>query len=309
MSMVTIIMATYNGERYIEEQIESILASTYQDFELYIFDDGSKDNTMHILKGFEKEYPDKIHVRQNEVNLGVTMNFLHGLCRTTSDYVMFCDQDDVWKPNKIALTLKRMRQMEAQTGKEIPLSVFTDAVVVDKELQVLKESFFQSGHLNPRKTDLPHLLMENKLIGCTVMVNASLRKIIQSHPLPKEARFHDWWVALIASCLGKICCVREGTLLYRQHGNNVVGDIGFFSYFMNRISSLHTQKESLVSLQKQAGEFCCLYGELLTDENKRLIQQFATLSNVNFIHRRIRILRNRYYKTGLARNVGLFIIV
>jgi glycosyltransferase involved in cell wall biosynthesis len=302
-------MTTYNGEKYVDEQIRSILNSTYQDFELFIYDDGSTDSTMSILQSYESQYPEKVHAYQNNVNLGVTLNFLHALCKSTTDYIMFCDQDDSWKSNKIATTLKRMRHMEAQIGKDIPLAVFTDAIVVDKELKILNNSFFCSGHLNPKKIDLPHLLMENKLIGCTVMINASLRKVLQSHTMPKEARYHDWWIALIASAFGKIGFVNEGTLLYRQHGGNVVGDTGFFAYFKNRIASLDEQREALRALERQAEEFLILYGDLLTEENRDIIQCFANLNQMNFFHKRKQILRYGYLKTGFVRNIGLMFII
>lgn len=309
MSTVAILMTTYNGEKYVDEQIKSILASTYQDFELFIYDDGSTDSTMSILQSYESQYPEKIHAYQNKVNLGVTLNFLHALCKSTTDYIMFSDQDDFWKPNKIAVTLKRMRHMEGQAGKDIPLAVFTDAIVVDKELKIINSSFFCSGHINPKKTDLPHLLMENKLIGCTVMINASLRKVLQSQPMPKEARYHDWWIALIASGFGKTGFVNEGTLLYRQHGGNVVGDTGFFAYFKNRIASLDKQREAILALERQAEEFLTLYGDRLTEENKDIIQHFANLSQMSFFQKRKQILCYGYLKTGFVRNIGLMFIV
>ncbi|HWT74789.1 MAG TPA: glycosyltransferase family 2 protein [Mobilitalea sp.] len=309
MSMVAIVMTTYNGEKYVGEQIESILSSTYQDFELFIYDDGSKDDTMSILRMYESKEPDKIHVFKNETNLGVTRNFLQAICRTRACYVMTCDQDDVWKPNKIASTLKRLRQMEVQTGKDVPLAVFTDAVVVDSDLNVTDSSFFQSGHLDPKKTELPRLLMENKLIGCTVMINAALRKVLQGRRLPVNARFHDWWIALIAASFGRIGYLNEGTLLYRQHSGNVVGNTGFLSYVMNRISSLEKQKEAICSLERQAEEFLAIYGDILADNNHAVIEQFSKLNNVNFIKRRFVILHNGYLKTGLIRNIGLMFIV
>ena len=97
MDMVAIVMSTYNGEKYLKEQIDSILSSTYQDFKIYINDDGSSDSTMSILENYKEQYPDKIHLRQNESNLGVTLNFLNAISNIRSDYIMFCDQDDVWK--------------------------------------------------------------------------------------------------------------------------------------------------------------------------------------------------------------------
>jgi len=309
MSTVSVIMATYNGEKYVGEQIDSILASTYQDFELYIYDDGSKDNTMTVLLKYESEFPGKIHVKQNESNQGVTINFLHAITMTTTDYIMLCDQDDVWKPNKIELTLKKMRKIELQRCRNYPLAVFTDAVVVDKDLKVINKSFFYSAHLNPMKTDLAHLLMENKLIGCTVMVNAALCKILQGSHLPKNARFHDWWIALIASSIGKIGYVNEGTLLYRQHGGNVVGDTGYLAYLKNRITSLKSQKSALHSLYRQAEEFLEEYGDMLTEENKKILQQFAKMQQYNFFRRRILILQYGYLKTGFIRNIGLLFLV
>ncbi len=309
MSTVAIVMTTYNGENYVGEQINSILTSSFQDFELFIYDDCSKDNTMTILKEFEGHYPNKVHAFQNEMNLGVTLNFLQALCRTTSEYIMFCDQDDFWKSNKIAVTLKRMRHMEAQIGKTTPLAVFTDATVTDKDLNVTKNSFFCSNHLSPKKTDIAHILMENKLIGCTVMVNSSLRKVLQSRRLPMHARYHDWWIALIASSFGKIGYVNESTLLYRQHGGNVVGGSGFISYLKNRVASLSMQKQALFALQRQADEFVSIYEELLTEENRDIIQTFSTLSQMNFWKKRRLILQYGYLKTGFIRNVGLLLLI
>lgn len=309
MSTVAIVMAAYNGEKFIGEQIESILSSTYQDFELFIYDDGSKDNTLAILRSFEQQNPNKVHVFQNESNLGLVLNFLQAVNRTTMDYTMFCDQDDVWKPNKIALSLKRMRHMEAQISKCTPLAVFTDAVIVDQDLNVLKHSFFCSNHLNPWKTDLPHILMENKLIGCTIMINGALRKVLQSYPLPSNAKFHDWWVALIAASMGKIGYVCEGTILYRQHGGNVVGGADFVSYLKNRMSSLNNQKEALRVLYRQAEEFLTIYDELLTEDSKIIIRRFANMEQYNYIIKRSTILHYGYKKTGIIRNLGLMFIV
>lgn len=309
MSTVAIVMTTYNGEKYVKDQINSILASVYQDFELFIYDDGSKDNTMPILRDLENQNPSKVHVFQNEVNLGVTINFLNAFSRTTMDYIMFCDQDDFWKPNKIALTLKRMRHMEAQISKETPLAVFTDASVVDEKLKIVNNSFFCSNHLNPKKSDLAHLLMENKLIGCTVMVNAALRKILQSNRLPDKAKYHDWWIALVAAAFGKIGFVNESTLLYRQHEGNVVGGAGFLAYLQNRLSSLQDQKESVQILIRQADEFLTLYGEQLSGEKREVIQNFVALNQLKFMKKRSVLIQNGYLKTGFIRNVGLLIIV
>ncbi len=310
MSTVAVVMTTYNGEKYVGEQITSILSSSYQDFEIFIYDDGSKDQTLSILQEYERQYPEKIHVTQNEINLGVTANFLYALSRTTMDYIMFCDQDDVWNSNKIALTLKRMRHMEAQIGKDKPLAVFTDACIVDQELNSISPSFFASEHLDPGKIDLPHILMENKLIGCTVMTNAALRKILQSSTnLPKLARFHDWWVALIAAAFGKIGFVHESTLLYRQHGGNVVGGRGFYAYVKNRLATFKEQKQALLGLQQQAKEFLTLYKDMLSDENRKVLKAFSELDSMSFVKKRRVLIHYGFMKSGLFRNIALFLLI
>lgn len=308
MGMVSIVMATYNGDKYLDEQIESIISSTYQDFKLYIYDDGSKDSTMEILESYKRQYPDKIYVSQNHTNLGVTQNFLHAINRTTADYVMLCDQDDVWKSDKIARTLKRIRQMEIQFGKNLPMAVFTDAHVVDSNLNMLQESFFRSGRLNPRLTDLSHLLMENKLIGCTVMINGALRKVLQGSCIPQHARFHDGWLGLIASSLGKVSFIKEPTLFYRQHEANLVGNKKFLSYILNRVRNLREQKRALLELQIQAGEFAKLYSNIIDEDKLELIIRFSELNQKSFLRRRILIIRNGYLKSGIIRNIGILII-
>ncbi|MDF2543976.1 MAG: hypothetical protein K0S47_3694 [Herbinix sp.] len=309
MSKITIVMASYNGEHYIRDQIDSIIASTYQDFDLFIYDDGSKDTSLDILGEYVRNYPDKIHVTQNKVNLGVTRNFLEGIRNSTSDYVMLCDQDDVWKKDKISVTLRRLSKMEEQYGKELPCAVFTDAEVVNQDLKTLHASFFEASHLDPHKTDLNHLLMENKFIGCTVMINAALRDILKSKPLPKSAKLHDGWIGLMAASFGEISFINTATLLYRQHGGNVVGNLNFTSYIKNRITSLHKQKETLVVLQRQAREFCTLYQDYLTDQKYTTVYRFSNLNQRNILIRRYQILRFGYLKTGFIRNIGLLLIV
>ncbi len=309
MSKVSIVMSTYNGEKYIKEQIDSILGSTYQDINLYISDDCSSDHTMEIINSYQKEDPSRIYVHRNERNMGYTLNFLSAVTKADSDYVMLCDQDDVWKKDKIELTLMEMKRLEARHGNAVPIAVFTDAQVVDEKLETLHPSFFQSGNLNPLKTDLPHILMENKLIGCTVMINQALRDILAQRPLPRHARYHDWWIALIAAALGEISFLPKATLLYRQHGNNVVGDQSFLAYVKKRAVALPKQRGTITALQKQAEEFLALYQDRIPVDNYRIIHRFAHLHEANPFIRRCDLLRYGYLKTGFLRNVGLMIIV
>lgn len=308
MEKVTIVMATYNGAAYLKSQIDSILTNTYTNWTLEICDDGSTDETISIIKAYVKTYPERIFLRQNSQNLGVVRNFLEGACRASGDYIMFADQDDVWLPDKIAHTLKKMKETE-QGQTDIPAVVFTDAKVVDEKLQEIAPSFHKISALDTTKTDLAHLLMENKLIGCTMMFNQAAVKML--YQLPKQARYHDWWLGLIAASMGKIGYLSEGTLLYRQHGNNEVGTQSFLSYVKARIRSLQAQKQSLIENQKQAAELLEIYQneKLLSEQAKEELHIFASLSEKGWISRRKIVLRHGYLKTGVLRNIGIVLLI
>lgn len=305
MSKVSIVMATYNGERYLKEQIESILSNTYSNWTLEICDDGSADKTVSIGKEYEERFPDRIKVHQNSKNLGVVLNFLEGARRADGDYVMFCDQDDVWLKDKIDKTLKFMLNTEEEHGQAVPISVFSDAKVVDEHLQEINSSFHKSNKLNCTKLDLAHILMENKLIGCTIMFNKALKEKLDQ--LPKKARVHDWWIGLIAASFGKIAYFSETTILYRQHGHNVIGNQDYTGYVANRLKYLNKQKHVLKQTQEQADEFFRIYQSTLNTSSAVIIQEFSQLNNKNWFARRIVALKYGFFKTGIIRNIGILL--
>lgn len=307
MSTVGIVMATYNGSKYIREQINSILNNTYTDWTLWICDDGSKDNTLTILKEYETKYPGKIRVHQNPKNLGLVRNFLEGTKECDTRYIMFCDQDDVWNKDKIQITLNEMKRMEDKEGNHNPITVFTDVTVVNSKLSQLHSSFYQVSKLDTNQLDLPHILMENKLIGCTIMFNLSVKEKMTK--LPKLARVHDWWIAILSASFGMISYLPETTLLYRQHENNVIGNQSFYSYVQKRIKTLWKQRQVLLSTQKQAYEFYEIYQNQLSRKNKKIVYEFAMLHKRNWFIRRYIIVKNGYLKTGLLRNIGVLLLI
>ncbi|WMJ87630.1 glycosyltransferase family 2 protein [Anaerocolumna sp. MB42-C2] len=333
MNRVNIIMATYNGEKYIREQIESILKNTYRNWKLWIFDDGSTDNTKCIIEEYVRRLPDNIMFQQNNKTKGVTLNFLEGVQYAADynrrlqekatehtkvndedselapmmDYYMFCDQDDVWMTDKIDKTMIQMKKIEKKYGQDIPLAVFTDALVVDSNLNILNRSFYKCSKLDTRKVDLPHIMMENKLIGCTVMFNETLRNYMNVQPV--NARYHDWWVALIAAAFGKIYFLPTSTLFYRQHGGNVVGNQNFLSYLHDRISSLKKQKEVIYKTALQADEFYRIFEPKMPTKQKLQVYSMANILKQNWIKRRHVVLKFGFMKTGILRNLGLLYIL
>ncbi|MBO4414489.1 MAG: glycosyltransferase family 2 protein [Lachnospiraceae bacterium] len=321
--MINIILSSYNGEKYITEQIESILDSDYQDFRLFVFDDASTDNTITLVKKFEDEYPDKVFLVRNSVNKGSTGNFLSGLkfaARTApADYYAFCDQDDVWLENRLSLCLENMKSLEEEYTSYMPLMLFTDAVLVDSELNSLGTTFFKADRLNTDKLGFARILTENRCIGCTSFMNAALVNMIEGYD--KRIRYHDWWAALIASAFGELEYVDVPTVLYRQHSDNVVGQKSFTGYVKDRFNEMsenntvsqdcvNHKNEIKTRIRKtiaQASAFHKMYGDDLLGKNKVILREFIALGWADPVERRRLMLKNGFYKSGLLRNIGLFI--
>jgi glycosyltransferase involved in cell wall biosynthesis len=219
---ITICLATYNGAEYLKEQIESILAQSCGGWQLMIRDDGSTDNTIGIIRAYGFAYPDKIRlIDENGPHLGATLNFGRLLESADSDYIMFCDQDDVWLGDKIQLTLDAMRSTE-ERYPEMPILVHTDLTVVDDKLNTISDSLWNYQRLFPDIGDDPKKIMaQNVVTGCTMMINKRAKEI--SIPVVAEAIMYDWWVAIKVASVGKIVHIPTPSILYRQHFNNEIG--------------------------------------------------------------------------------------
>lgn len=304
---VSIIMAVYNGEAWLCEQIQSVIGNSFTDWKLYIYDDCSSDRTAAIVNEFAAAHPDRIFFRVNEFNQGAALNFLNGAAAADGKYIMFCDQDDVWLPNKIIHALEKIREMEKQWGQELPLALFSDARVVDEALEELEPSFHKSGRLNPCKLDLAHILMENKLLGCTMLFNRPLKNMLTT--IPDRARMHDWWIAIAAAAFGKIGYLETADILYRQHGGNAIGNQSFGKYVKKRISAISEQKETLRRTELQAENFFEIYKARLPEKAGCILYKFAYINSCGWLVRRIRLFRYGYLKSGFIRNLGLFLLI
>jgi len=232
--LIGILMATYNGEKYISQQIDSILNQTYRNWQLLIHDDGSTDKTVEIVKSYVKKYPDKILLIEDGIKCGgAKENFSHLIkiarANFKFDYIMFSDQDDVWFFDKIEKTLKKMHELENLYGKNKPLLVHTDLIVVDEKLNKISDSFWKYQKINPLNNSLACLILENTVTGCTMMINKTLLEQVRF--IPKEAIIHDWWIALICRLnKGEIGVLKEPTIFYRQHHFNDTGAKNYSLY-------------------------------------------------------------------------------
>lgn len=299
-------MATYNGEKFIGAQIESLLSQTYQNWHLITRDDGSIDKTVNILYDYRKKIPGKISILESTEHSGASLNFGELLKNSTADYVMFCDQDDIWLPEKIMISFNGMLQLEAKYGQEKPLLLFTDLTVVDKCLNVTAKSFWEYEKINPDNTTINRLLVQNVVTGCTTIMNKKLKDL--SIPIPPEAIIHDWWTALVASVFGHIEYIRVPTMLYRQHDRNDIGakKRGFLEALKKSVTfgtSMNRIKELKDKTQIQALSFYRNYQNQSIEDAKKLslIGMYSEINKMGFFERKIFILNNKLLFGDLPR--------
>ncbi|NLR78611.1 glycosyltransferase family 2 protein [Chitinophaga eiseniae] len=221
-SKITIAMAVYNGGKYIQEQIESIINQTYTNWELIIRDDGSVDDTVAVIRRYAKRDIRISLLEDDKKNLGARENFGQLIKSVTGkcEYLMLADQDDVWNADKIMLTLEHMLETEKMLGKDTPILIHTDFSYVDENLNPLKAK----PHIAYRFSQHPEavlnkLVSQNFLWGCTMMMNSNLVSLIG--PISKFGVNHDYWIALVAAAMGHIVFIPQPTMLYRQHQDNV----------------------------------------------------------------------------------------
>lgn len=224
---VAVLMATYNGAKYLREQIDSILNQTSTDWVLYIQDDGSQDETVDIIKSYADE---RIHL----VDIGLTkqgagMNFMSLLNVVESNYYMFCDQDDVWFPDKIEKSLVRMQEEESICGNDVPIIVHTDKIHVNADLSIRQKSGFNprgisSKRLERKINQLKHpdiLAICLNFAGCTMMLNRAVKSV--TFPFC-NIRVHDSVCAMaVANNGGRIVTIMEPSMYYRLHSSNTCG--------------------------------------------------------------------------------------
>jgi glycosyltransferase involved in cell wall biosynthesis len=303
---VDIVLATYNGDRYLEAQLESILAQDYPHWQLIIRDDGSSDRTIQIIQTYLQKEPSRLHWmdRDSSQNFGVIQNFNRLLIKAAADYTFLCDQDDVWQPNKLSESLAIMQQIEQRWGKEIPILVYSDLTVVTDQMRVVHPSFWQAHRLNPQRCALRDLLLRNMITGCTVVINQALRQC--ALPIPHNAFMHDWWLGLVATSCGQIGYLSQPTVLYRQHGNNQVGAQGLsWQFIASRLQQPYRIRAYYQKTIKQAQAFLERYGSQLAPDTKQMLCAYTMLNEKSFWHKRSLILKYGFFDAGWMRNLAL----
>lgn len=260
---IAILMSTYNGERFIREQIDSIIKQSCKEWSLYIRDDGSTDNTINIVNEYVHNN-ENIYLLTDNKNMGVVRSFFYLMNNVDSKYYMFCDQDDYWVENKVEDTLSTL-----ELNEEFPTLVYSKKSIVDENLiKIENVSSLRSNNL-----DFSLFCMDNFISGCTMGINRKLRDLVIRVSNYENILMHDWWISMVASYFGKIIFIDKFGILYRQHGDNAVG-VGtnrvtlkkIFNRLFNNRGSFSTH---IMDVMNQLKLFEHTYGEYIKKDSNR----------------------------------------
>jgi glycosyltransferase involved in cell wall biosynthesis len=211
---VVILLPTFNGERFIKEQIQSIQQQSFRDFYLHIFDDCSTDQTREIVTTLA-DNDDRIQIHCNGVRKGVIKNVNDALLKIDAEIYFLADQDDVWLVEKMA------RQMEAFQQDNV-IMTFTNLLLVDENGNSSGMDFWSCQEINPQEAARSEILaIKTMVTGCTMAFKKRLLKI--TLPIPEQATMHDHWLSFFAAKIGRVMPIPEELVLYRQHSENVIG--------------------------------------------------------------------------------------
>jgi len=224
---VAVLMATYNGEKYIRQQLDSIFSQTYQNFQLYISDDCSTDATIEIIQTYVDRYPEKITYTVNESNRGFVENFENLLYTCSEEYIALADQDDVWLNTKLEILMDAMSELEV-AKPDLASLVHSDLSLIDQNGNTLHKSYFQFRNYKLKSSkDLGHILGPCSVMGNTLLINKRLKKMVL--PFPDTLDVHDYWIAIHAEIFGQRRTLHTQLVKYRIHSDN----------YSNNTESLH----------------------------------------------------------------------
>ncbi len=301
-----ILLAVHNGEAYLREQLDSILAQTDGNWRLTASDDGSTDGSAAILDEYAARFPDKIARHIPERRFGNARDhFFHLMARCDADLVLFCDQDDAWYPDKLARTRAAMQEAEDRYGIDTPILVFSDQVPTDENLRPLAPSLMRYQGQFFERFDYRAILMQNVVTGGAMAVNRALARLGGRGAGDGRVIMHDWWLAAAAARFGQIAYIDEPLGVYRQHGGNAVGakDVNSLGYAADRIGKLRQVRASILRKKAQAGAFQERYRDRLNADDAAFLEAFARpRSGLRFF------LRYRGLIHGKQRRVGMFFL-
>ena len=289
---VSILLAVYKGEAFLRPQLESLSAQTFSDFAVLWQDDGSEDRTPEILSEYGKRDRRFRAGTEQGKHLGAAANFLSLLRQSEGDYLLFCDQDDIWEKEKVETLLKACRQAESKHPGQ-PVLVHSDASIIDQDGRETAPSFFRLQGWDPGAVHLNQLLVQNNATGCMMLLNRSLASLIIQHGNPEKMFMHDWFIALTAAAFGQVVFVDIPLTRYRQHGHNVIGasHSSLLQRGLRALSQRKAARERIALTYSHTRAFREAFGESLPPEARRLTECYLETQSMGKLRRIITVYR------------------
>ena len=278
MQQAEILLATCNGGKYLAQQLDSLLKQTWPAWHLTASDDGSTDDTPAILAQYAARYPDRITLLNHGKHFGNARDhFFYLLQQTAAPYILFCDQDDVWNPDKVEITMEALLAEEAAHGADTPLLVFTDQTPTDESLTPTADSLMRIQKQDASTIDYRRILLQNIVTGCACGINQALARLAGQITCTGDVIMHDWWLAAVAARFGMVRYIDQSTMLYRQHGDNTVGakDVSKLSYILGKLAKPAALRRQILNKKQQAARLLADYAGMLTPEDTAFLETYA----------------------------------
>ncbi|WHY19019.1 glycosyltransferase [Paenibacillus sp. G2S3] len=289
---IQVLLSIYNGERYLDEQLGSLMTQEDVDIHVLIRDDGSCDMSVNIINEYIKRYPNNITFYTG-MNVGAKQSFFNLIVKSSEDfnYFCFCDQDDVWDSRKIINAINLIRENDLTQ----PILYCSSTKMVNSQLK-----FINSWPNRPdRELTVYNAVLENIAVGCTIVMNANLMVLVKNN-LPKNygnVIMHDWWIYLCASCFGKVIFDPRPFILYRQHNDNLLGgQTETFAIKWKKRYTRFVRNYYGKMLSTQAEEFFNIYMDQLPNKEKTDLRTFIVKRDLNFFKRISYVLKTPMYK-------------
>jgi len=291
-TQINILMATYNGEKYVAEQIDSIINQSYENWNLLIRDDGSNDDTVNIIN-YYSNFDNRIKIiLDDKGNLGLIKNFEELLKYSDSEYIMFSDQDDVWLENKVQVIFSSMLKLKEKHVEGTPLLVHSDSYIVDDNLNIISSQFI--GKRGNGK-GIEKILFAPCVQGSSMMINKSLKRFVL--PFPKNINIHDYYISLVNELIGKRKFLESSLMYYRQHSKN---EIGVNNSLLYKIKKLLKRDFYLSSLEEKL-TVKTIYNKFhnkIKDKDRDIIEKYFYIANKNNLFKKIfYVFKNNFRAT------------
>ncbi len=288
MTKIAVLLSTYNGQKYLKQQLDSIFAQTYQDFTLFVRDDGSVDETLEILNQYNLKHDNLTLIEDEIKHRGASASFMWLMNKVDSEYFMFCDQDDVWLPNKIEIQYDVIQGVVKMDKS--PIVVFHDLTLTNVEGEIIADSFWKMHSMNVWTEKFESLFIKNVLTGCSCLINNNMKEQLAKYNVENMVMY-DHIISLIAYSFGKVVPLDRQLILYRDHTNSVTPKLNVsFKYRIYNFMKNINKSNYLMSNINQLQEFVDTYHKYMSKNQLSVAYKFISFQNDNAF---VRLLKQK----------------